>query len=212
MRYPNAHILVFAKAPVAGEVKSRLAASIGQEQAAQIYSCMLQRTVMLVARAGLAPTSLVVSPDTTHPLFSIMEERFGLELQQQEGADLGERMHNALEDALGKAEYALLIGTDCPMLDEGYLEDALSRLDGGADVVIGPAEDGGYMLIGVRRVEPLLFSEISWSKPGVMATTRERCSEAGLTLQELEQRYDIDTYDDLLRFVQEVPGGLEFSC
>jgi rSAM/selenodomain-associated transferase 1 len=209
MRYPNAHLLVFAKAPVAGEVKSRLAATIGQEQAAQIYSCMLQRTVMLVARADLAPASLVVTPDTAHPLFPIMEERYGLELLQQQGGDLGERMHNALEGALGKAEYALLIGTDCPVLDEGYLEDALARLDGGADVVIGPAEDGGYTLIGMRCSEPLLFSDISWGGPEVMAATRERCSEAGLTLQELEQRYDIDTYDDLLRFVQEVPGGLE---
>jgi rSAM/selenodomain-associated transferase 1 len=209
MRYPNAHILVFAKAPVAGEVKSRLAATIGQEQAAQIYSCTLQRTIMLVARAGLAQASLVVTPDTTHPLFSIMEERYGLELQQQNGSDLGERMHNALEIALGKAEFALLIGTDCPVLDEEYLEDALSRLEGGADVVIGPAEDGGYTLIGMRSAEPRLFSDISWGESKVMETTRERCGEVGLTLYELEQRYDIDTYDDLLRFVEEVPGGLE---
>jgi rSAM/selenodomain-associated transferase 1 len=209
MRYPSAHIIVFAKAPVAGEVKSRLAATIGAEQAAQIYSCTLQRTIMLVARAGLAQASLVVTPDTTHPLFGIMEERYGLELQQQQGSDLGERMQNALESVLGKAEYALLIGTDCPVLDEEYLDDALSRLEGGADVVIGPAEDGGYILIGMRRAEPMLFSDISWSEPEVLATTIERCKEAGLTLQELEQRYDIDTYDDLQRFVQEVPGGLE---
>jgi rSAM/selenodomain-associated transferase 1 len=138
-----------------------------------------------------------------------MEERYGLELHQQQGNNLGERMYNALEDALEKAEYALLIGSDCPVLDEEYLEDALSRLESGVDVVIGPAEDGGYTLIGMCRAEPLLFSDIRWGESKVMEATRERCREAELTLYELEQRYDIDTYDDLLRFVQEVPGGLE---
>ncbi len=209
MRYPNARIIVFAKAPVVGAVKSRLAASIGPERAAQIYSEILQHTVEEVAAAGLAPVTLAITPDTTHPLFSRLQERFDLELEQQDGDDLGRRMYNSISSALEDADMVLLLGSDCPLLDRGYLQAAFARLDGGADVVLGPVEDGGYLLIGMRRPEPLLFSDIEWGGPEVMATTRERCSEAGLTMQELERRYDIDTYDDLRRWQQEVPEDIK---
>ncbi len=208
MRHPSGRILIFAKAPVPGEVKRRLAKTLGADEATKVYEAMLEYVVAMAARSGLSPITLCVTPDSGHPLFQSLSERFGVELEPQRGADLGERMAHALESALETAEYAILIGSDCPLLDEAYLAQALEGLAQGAEAMFGPAEDGGYVLVGLRRSEPALFRDLPWGGERVMAITRERCAEKAIRLKELAVLYDIDRENDFARFRREYPARL----
>lgn len=205
MRFPRGRILVFAKAPVSGEVKTRLAAGVGFERAAKIHGAMVDYTVAMAVRAQLAPVELHGMWNGDNGFFVSLQERYAVGLLPQAGADLGERMQYALNGALQLADYAVLIGTDCPLLDAGYLEQALARLHAGAEVVLGPVEDGGYVLIGMRAMEPALFHGINWGSGEVLEVTRRRCREAGVHCEELPRLYDIDTQADLRRLREESP-------
>jgi rSAM/selenodomain-associated transferase 1 len=205
MKYPRGRILVFAKAPVSGEVKTRLAQGIGYDEAAEVHGAMVEYTVAMAAQAQLAPVELHGVWNGEQGFFVSLQKRFGIELIPQDGADLGERMQHALTSALGSADYALLVGTDCPLLDAGYLEQGLARLQAGAEVVLGPVEDGGYVLIGMRAVEPALFHGLNWGGADVFEKTRRRCADAGIRCAELPRLYDIDTEADLRRFCAESP-------
>jgi rSAM/selenodomain-associated transferase 1 len=205
MKYPQGRILIFAKAPVSGEVKTRLAGGIGQEQAAQIHGAMVEHTVAMAVRAQLAPVQLHGLWNDEHSYFVSLQERFGVELIPQAGADLGERMEHALTTALQSADFALLIGTDCPLLDADYLGQGLARLQAGTGVVLGPVEDGGYVLIGLRTMEPVLFHGLNWGGDDVFEETCRRCEEAGIHWEKLPRLYDIDTEVDLRRLLEESP-------
>ena len=204
MRYPCGRILIFAKAPMPGRVKTRLAATLGEEEAARLYSAMVRHAVKTATAVELAPVRLYVE-GTGHPLFGELKERFAISLLEQKGEDLGARMDRALREALRDADYAVLIGCDWPMVDGDYLERALTLLAEGAEVVLGPAEDGGYVLIGLRQPQPRLFAAIPWGTPEVLTATRTRCQELGIEPQELQSRYDIDTEADMRRFRGEEP-------
>jgi rSAM/selenodomain-associated transferase 1 len=205
MKYPRGRILVFAKAPVSGEVKTRLAQEIGYDEAAKIHGAMVEYTVAMAVRAQLAPVELHGVWNGGRDFLVSLQERFGIELIPQVGADLGDRMRYALTTALQSADYALLIGTDCPLLDAEYLEQAMARLQAGDEVVLGPVEDGGYVLIGLRTVEPALFQGLNWGGADVFEETRRRCVDAGIHCAELPRLYDIDTEADLRRFREESP-------
>jgi rSAM/selenodomain-associated transferase 1 len=205
MKFPRGRILVFAKAPVSGEVKTRLAAGVGFERAAKIHRAMTDYTVAMAVQAQLAPVELHGMWNGDNGFLVSLRERFALELIPQVGGDLGERMRHALSGALRSADYALLIGTDCPLLDAAYLEEALAGLQAGAEVVLGPVEDGGYVLIGMHAVEPALFHGINWGSGHVLEETRRRCADAGIHCRELPRLYDIDTEADLRRFREESP-------
>lgn len=202
LRFPDARLLIFAKAPVPGACKTRLIPALGDLGAARLAQALLSTTVAHAREAGLAPVELWCAPDTHHPLFRQLADRDRLELRTQRGADLGERMQAALSATLATAERAVLIGTDCPMLDACYLERALSALDD-VPVVLGPADDGGYVLLGVGRAAagalPRLFAAVSWGSDRVAAQTRERLTAAGLSWAELPTLTDIDRPDDLTR-------------
>lgn len=198
MRHPAARILVFAKAPVAGAVKTRLAPALGPEGAARLQARLVRRTVARVSACGLAPFELHVAPDGRHPLFRSLAGT-GVTLVAQQGRDLGGRMHAALAAALGSAEFAILIGTDCPALDRAYLALACDALAQGHPAVLGPAEDGGYVLIGLRRPAPTLFAGIDWGGPQVLAQTRRRLADLGWAAVELPTLWDLDRPADLQR-------------
>jgi rSAM/selenodomain-associated transferase 1 len=197
VKYPRARILIFTRPPVPGQVKRRLARTIGDERAAQLHADMLRHVVAVAARAALAPVRLYVTSDEQHALFVGLQREFAIGVFRQAGGDLGERMFHALHAALRECDCALLIGSDCPLIDDAYLEDALQRLQKGADVVIGPARDGGYVLIGMREPCRTVFRDIAWGSAEVMAMTRLRCARAGLTCSELPALFDIDTAADL---------------
>ena len=190
-------MLVFTRTPVPGRVKTRLIPAIGAERAANLHQVMLWRTVATAAEANVGPLALWCTPASAHPVFEQLQRNFALELQVQSGADLGERMHRALEQALAHAHGALLVGIDCPFLQAQDLREAADALAAGADAVIGPAEDGGYYLIGVRRSDPAAFANIEWGSEGVLVATREKFHALGWQWRELTTRRDVDRPEDL---------------
>lgn len=197
LRFPDAALMIFAKAPVAGAAKTRLAPALGQQGAADLHARLTGRILHTAVSANLAPVELWCSPDCGHPFFRAIADSVGRRVQH--GQDLGERMANAFEAALARHPYAVLVGTDCPVMTADYLSRAFAALAGGADAVIGPAEDGGYMLIGLRRPGKRLFEGMTWSTDRVLAETRERLAASGLNWHELETLWDVDRPEDMKR-------------
>ncbi len=159
---------------------------------------MLWRTVATAAAAGVGPVGLWCSPATEHPYIAEIQREFGVGAHLQMGADLGERMHLALRSQPDDAGGALLVGTDCPFLEARDLQLAARALHGGADAVIGPAEDGGYYLIGVRKSDPELFAGVAWGSEQVLAATRQNLRDLGWRWRELTTRRDVDRPADLV--------------
>ncbi len=199
-------LLVFAKAPVPGRVKTRLAQAIGDDAATTVYRALAERTLATAAaarRAGVVgAVELWLDPHSDPAAVASWRDRFDVAVARQDGDDLGERMHHALRTALARGRPALLIGTDVPGYDVAYLARAAAAL-ARHDAVVGPAEDGGYALIGLAR-DVDAFSEVPWSTPEVMAATRARLAACGASHAELPPLWDVDTHDDLLRW-QERP-------
>ena len=208
MQFPEARILLFCRAPVAGQVKTRLARSIGDDAALRCHRALSTHCLETIIPAELAPLQLWCSPDTRHSFFAQQQARFDLSLHGQSGRDLGEKMSHAFDVALADAKYALVIGTDCPALSADYIRRALFALRDGAPAVISPAEDGGYALLGQRRNNPHLFEEIPWGTGAVFEMTRQRMPEDFLALPPL---WDIDVVQDLQRLKRET-GGLCLSA
>lgn len=186
-----------AKAPVPGLAKTRLIPALGAEGAAALAARMLARTLAEALAAGLGPVTLCGAPQATHPAFAAVVPAGPVAAVDQGGGDLGARMLRAFERALSEHAGALVIGTDAPALDAAVLRAAHRQLQD-HDAVIGPAHDGGYVLIGLRRAEPRLFGDMPWSTPQVLALTRERLREAGLRWSELPPLHDIDEPADLV--------------
>jgi len=205
MRFPQARLLIFAKAPIPGWVKTRLAGKLGPVGAAKLYQRLLRRTLRLASRASLCPVQLWCAPDTRHGFFQRCRRDYGIVLRRQQGADLGQRMRHALNVVLHQAPYAVLIGGDCPSLGEMELHTALMALATGRDAVLGPAADGGYVLIGLRRPNGALFRQIAWGSSAVLAATRRRLQRAGLDWVELPPGWDVDRPADLRRLNRLIP-------
>jgi len=197
VEFPNGRLLIFAKAPVLGQAKTRLIPALGAAGAAALHERMCHAALVLATSARLAPVQLWCHPDTHHAFFSTCRAMYGVELHEQRGADLGIRMRNAFDHALSSSRYAVIIGTDSPDLTGEDLQMAFRALDDGVDTVLGPATDGGYVLIGLSRPAPELFTAIDWGSDRVLAQTRARLADLGLRLQELPPRHDIDRPEDL---------------
>jgi uncharacterized protein len=198
-------ILVFAKAPVAGQVKTRLEPVLGARALAQLQQRLIRGTLQTAVQVAQARTELWCAPDATHPFFRQCARDFDIALRTQTGHDLGERMGYALQSALSADGCALLIGTDCPCLTPGYLAAARDALSEACPVVFGPAEDGGYGLVGMARFVPEIFSGIDWGGPRVMQHTRDRLIESTVAWRELPELWDIDRPADLQR-LRGTPG------
>lgn len=208
MEFPDARLLVFAKAPVPGQVKTRLIPALGACRSAVLQRQLSEHTLTLVSHAKLCPVEMWCHPDTHHPFFKRCRSKFGVILRQQLGPGLGMRMYHALAVTLQQARCAVLIGTDCPGITVEDLHEALAALSTEADVVIGPAEDGGYVLIGMRRCSFQLFSGITWGGDQVLQQTRVRLGALNWWKRELASRWDVDRPQDLARLRQEYPGLL----
>ncbi len=188
-------VAVLAKAPVAGFAKTRMIPALGADGAALLQQRLIERAAATAAAAGIGPVTVWATPDEAHPIFQALRAR-GFALERQGDGDLGRRMLAALAAAPGPC---LVIGTDCPALACDHLRTAADILCGGADVVIVPAEDGGYAVIGMRKPEPALFADMRWSTPGVMQETRRRLRRLGLAWQEPVTLWDLDRPEDLAR-------------
>ncbi len=188
-------VIVMAKAPVAGYAKTRLVPALGAEGAAALAARLLDAAVAQALASGVGPVELCVAPDPVHPAFQAWAGRVDV-VAQGEG-DLGARMARAFERALAGGGPVLMIGTDAPALDAAVLRQAAAALDE-ADAVVVPALDGGYVLIGLRRMRPELFVDMPWSTDQVARLTRERLDEAGARSRWLPALADVDEPADLV--------------
>ncbi len=196
-------ILVFAKAPEPGRVKTRLLDVLSPVQAAALHARLTLDTLRRVSQIGSAEIYLYAYPDISHPFFPRLSRRFPLILRKQQGNDLGERMLRALSETLATHHHALLVGCDCPSLTPDLLQQAFKALEEGHDIVLGPAEDGGYVLIGATR-PPLaaLFQNISWGGPTVLQDTLYQVRTNHLNHALLATQWDLDRPQDLERYIR----------
>ena len=199
---PAATLQVFAKSPVPGFVKTRLAATIGNDAAAAVYRDLVLRTLGVATaarKAGIVGSvELWLAPEAQGGTLAEWAVQHELVVKTQRGVDLGARMRHALRESLAAGRPALLIGTDVPAFDLPYLARAAAALQS-HDAVIGPAEDGGYVLVGLAR-DIDLFEGVQWSTADVMTQTRELLRSASASWSELPTLWDIDTHDDLVRW------------
>lgn len=188
-------IVVFAKAPVAGQAKTRLIPALGAEGAAALAARMLRHTLAEALAADLGPVELCRTP-AEDPLWTRLELPTALIATDQGEGSLGERMARASARVIAGGEPLLLIGTDCPALDAARLRELAAAL-AVVDAVIAPASDGGYVALGLNRFDPRLFEDIAWSTDSVTAATLERLSELAWSLRQFPPLRDIDEPEDL---------------
>ena len=193
-------VAILARAPIPGTVKTRLVMMLGVNGTATLQQRFTLRAVQTALAANVGPVKLWGSPDERHPFFQYLAAQFPITLLRQPSADLGARMHAATVQA---AAPTLVIGTDCPGLTALHLRVAAEVLRGGADAVVCPAEDGGYVLIGLRQPQPALFAEMAWGTDAVMIETRRRLTHLGLSWREPAQLWDVDRPSDVRRMRRE---------
>jgi len=204
---------VFARAPVPGQSKTRLAPMLGEAGAAELHARLVLRLLDIVfeavPRLGHPRVELWCAPDSTHPFFERCARRHPLRLRTQHGDDLGDRMQGALDDALERQDRPVLVGTDCLSITADALAAAFDAIDpppgpdaatrSAPDIVLLPTEDGGYALIGAARNDRSLFDDMRWSTDTVYAQTRLRIDRLGWRLHALPTGWDVDRPEDLDR-------------
>lgn len=187
-------IQIFCKSPVLGKVKTRLIPALGARRALDLYQRMFERLIVDLLQ-GTSPIELWVSPDKDHVFF----EQYAVPRFQQTGADLGVRMSAALRDGLTRYESVILVGTDLPLINRSFIERAVSSLKD-HDVVLGPAEDGGYGLVGIKAETFDMFFDIDWGTERVLSQTCARLNNQGLAYSLLPLIWDVDRPLDLQRY------------
>lgn len=200
-------VAVLAKAPIPGLAKTRLIPALGATGAARLQRQFTRVAVQTALAAGLGPVALWCAPDVRHRFFRAMARTTDARCLTQADGDLGARMHTAFRLHCRDGP-TLLIGTDCPALQPAHLRVAAQALADGSDAVFYPAEDGGYVLVGLRRPQAHLFEHMSWGTSEVMAQTRARARDLGLKVMEFEPLWDVDRPEDLVRLQALSPQGL----
>jgi rSAM/selenodomain-associated transferase 1 len=179
-------------------VKTRLIPALGAAGAARLHERLVDRTLAVAVGSGVGPVELC-GDFTGDPFLAARGAAHGAALTEQGPGDLGARMHRALARMLPRAPAAILVGSDCPALTRAHLRAAAAALAAGDDAALGPAEDGGYVLIGLARLHPSLFEGIAWGGPEVLAQTRARLAVLGWRWAELDALWDVDRPADLAR-------------
>jgi len=191
-------IIIFQKNLIPGMVKTRLAATVGNQQAMEIYRELVAFTHMQAIDVADADVWIFFS-ESLEELEEKVQKHITA-MMVQEGSDLGKRMHNAFETIFGMGyAQAVLIGTDCPEISPEIIETALSSLNKN-EVVIGPALDGGYYLIGMKKVHQNLFEQMPWSTENVLPLTLQKIKQHNLSFGLLTALSDVDTEEDWLNF------------
>ena len=194
-------LVVVAKAPVPGEVKTRLYPKLTIDEATDLYRCFLQDRIKEIGRLTEIDLAISYTPEESKEYFS----RFitnGFHLFPQRGKNLGERLSNIFKDKLADEYDAVsIIDSDTPDLPRSIVQQSFQLLmSNGVDAVFGPCDDGGYYLVAMRRPQPDLFQHIPWSTEAVLATTLERANAIGLKAELLPRWNDLDTFEDLIEF------------
>jgi len=189
-------IVVFAKAPLAGFAKTRLIPALGQLGAADLAQRLLEHTLHEALTSRVGSVELCVTPSVTNPVWKNMLLPDGIHLTDQGEGDLGERMARAAQRVIDAGEAVLLMGTDCPQLDEARLQEAAQALQCSEATLI-PAFDGGYVLLGLTRFDSSVFTGIAWSTDSVLNDTLNRLKQLGWGVKVLPTLHDVDEPSDL---------------
>lgn len=197
--YPDSCLIQFAKAPLKGQVKTRMKPTLDETGCLKLHKALVEHQFSLHRQANVCNFELWCSEE--HSFFdrlveeSAVGERASIHVQQ--GKDLGERMLNTFTERLRQYSYVILIGSDCPFLSSDYVIEAINRLKQGVPAVFGPATDGGYVLIGLSQLDSSLFEGVCWGTDQVMKQTRARIKALGWAWEELLTLSDIDRPKDL---------------
>lgn len=190
-------IVVFLKAPRPGFVKTRLAASLGNEEACRVYKKLAH--CFLDQLSSFLNVELRFSPDDASSEIAQFLKSSEWSFKPQGEGNLGERMCRAMTEVLEGSDSVLIFGTDCPYIDHRDVDEAIAALRG-RDVVLGPAMDGGYWAIGLKKVTPEIFRGVNWSSDQVLKQTLNRIQDNGLTCHLLRKLEDIDDVDSWERY------------
>ena len=199
MKYSDAIVLVFSKAPVAGKVNTRLTPYISHQEAADLHRELVHNRLDMLVSSTLCEFQLWCAPDVHHPFFDECANRYGVDLMPQSGVDLGERMSNACRAMLDHFNKVIIIGTDAPALGEDMIEQAISELDA-HDAVMVPAEDGGYVLLGLSLHHHDMLMNVAWGSGRVLEETTCNLERLGLHYCLLGECWDVDRPEDLERY------------
>jgi len=201
---PNsAALIIFAKAPVEGYVKTRLCPPLTPDEAASLHGSLVLDLLEKCKSLQSCDRILAGAPTPEHPFFGAMKARFNIPIWGQVGPDLGSRMAHAFKLALGSPyQSVIIIGTDIPGITVSLISTALKNLQN-HDIVVGPTVDGGYYLIGLRSPVPELFEQIPWSTDQVLSLTKEKAQSLRLSVKVLPMLRDLDTMEDLQDFIKE---------
>ena len=198
----NNLVIQFAKWPELGKVKTRLAKTLGDKAAFDIHLELSMNVLNNLTSANVATVELWFDqlPENSEGqgLLDACRKK-SLAVSTQHGSDLGERMYHALSGGLQSFDKVIIVGSDCPTVDKAYLADAINALDSN-DLVLGPAEDGGYVLLGASKVKPTMLDNIAWGCGEVLQSTVSNAKGLGLSCALLETTWDVDEYDDYLRW------------
>ena len=192
----DCRIIIFAKAPIAGKVKTRLVGSLGAQKAAELAKIMLFTTLEMAISSSARLVELRVEPQIENEDWFDISLPNSIEIKPQGVGDLGAKMARAAKEAIVKGEYAILIGTDCPELDVNLIEEIIGDLAGN-DCVLVPAFDGGYVLLALRKFDSSIFEGIAWGTGEVADMTTEKVQALGLKLLVKTPLHDIDIEEDL---------------
>jgi len=199
-------VAIMAKAPSPGTVKTRLCPPLREAEAAALYRCFLADKIAAVRTLSGAQPVIAYTPDEAQAEFAALAPGFAL--VPQAGPDLGARLHSTLTGLLAAGHAgAIAVDSDTPTLPREFLQRAVDCLmRPGPDVVLGPTEDGGYYLIGVRAAHRALFEDMPWSTSAVLEITLRRAAAVGLQTVCMPTWFDVDTPDDLRRLQTVLDG------
>jgi rSAM/selenodomain-associated transferase 1 len=189
-------LLVFTRAPVPGQTKTRLIPLLGTKGAAEFHQTVLLSTLAEANASDFGTVEIWSATENGHPFLKQCGLDYSCAVKIQQGNNLGEKMHHATETTLAENTFVVLIGSDCPAITTDILNQSCQHLSNGKDAVLGPASDGGYYLIGLKEPNPEIFQDIVWGEGDVAEGTRQNFADLSLDYVELEELSDIDTPED----------------
>ena len=192
-------IQIFAKAAIEGAVKTRLAQQVGNAAALEIHRRLCRHVVAQCRAAGADAVEIWAALDVNDGFL----QGFGLPVLEQQGRELGTRLDFAMRHGLARHSRVVIVGADVYSLTPAYLQQAFAALQH-SEIVVGPAQDGGYVLIGAQHSLPLVFQDIPWGTAEVMAATMDRLLSNVIGFELLPERWDIDTLEDIRRHAPEL--------
>jgi len=194
-------LIVFIKAPIPGQCKTRLIPYMSAQAASEFYMSLVRSCLDNIKSLDNTDIAIYTYPDLNHPFISEIKQKYAREINLQKGDDLGERMHHALQHSLKNYSKAVLIGTDCPVMDKDYIEQAFNQLNK-HEMVYGPSEDGGYVLVGATQVSDAVFSNINWGTDKVLEQSLQNINATNYNVHILATLWDIDTPEDYIKYQQ----------